>query len=366
MVRLDKSRIRSSLKRSSSNEEASGQETTTMPEPSDSSSSKTGSEIDKFSQYVLKQLIEESVPPTPSNFQIYFDKLLESRPLSFRQRINDLLESENANDDEHRAMIEKEVKEGFGKIKHMLQSIASVYKNISTMKNLVKKRLGELNVNSNHLAVQNIITAFEDDLQKLSSIMEKQLGVLKQNYDSAGEVLKTIEQEAIFDSRYGVYNKKHLLKTIEKELAAIDKFNYSNTLMALKIKDKVLNKILNTKDRAILLRNIAKLLLKTSRRSDVVAHYGEGIFTMVMKHTNIENAKKACDRIADLIYATSFFIGEIELDIDIELSVLELASGKTPEESIIATLDALQHSGKQKEIYTVASYASNSHTEDEE
>ena len=360
MVRLDKNKIRSSLgsrpaiKREPEKNETPEQQI--AEEPANSFPSSGGNDVEKFSQYVLKQLINESVPPTPNNFQIYFDKLLEGRPIAFRKRINELLEAESVNDDEYRAMMEKYVKEGFGKIKDMLQAIATVYKNIITMKGLVKKRLDELGVNTGQLAIQNIITAFEGDLEKLSTVMEKQLSSLKQNYESTGTILKSIEQEAIFDSRYGIYNKRYLIKSLIKESEGIEKYNYSSTLMLLKIKDAVLSKIPSTRDRSILLRNIAKLLLKTSRRSDVVAHYGEGVFAMVMKHTNISNAQKACERITELIYATSFFIGEMEIDIDIELSILELKNNKTPEESIITALDALKKSGKKLELYAIANY----------
>ena len=106
-----------------------------------------------------------------------------------------------------------------------------------------------------------------------------------------------------------------------------------------KIKDSILNKIINTKDRMILTRNIAKLLLKTSRRSDVVAHYGEGVFGMLMKHTDVNNAKRACERISDLIYATSFFIGDMEIDTDIELAIVPVGQEDTAEVLISLALD---------------------------
>lgn len=349
MVRLDKNKIRSSLGRRSEEIPVMTEQETVEP-----AGALGGSELEKFSQYVLKQLMSENVPTTPNNFQIYFDKLLETRPMSFRKRINELLEAENANDDDHRAAMEKEVKEGFTHIKGMLQSIATVYKNITVMKNLTKKRIDELNVNAGQLAMQNVLTAFAQDLNKLSSVMDRQMASLKAGYEKAGSTLKVIEQEAIFDSRYAVYNKKYLMQSLEKEREGIKKYGYATTLMVLKVKDEVLSRIPNSKDRAILLRNIAKLLLKTSRRSDIVAHYGDGLFAMVMKHTNIKSAKKACERITDLIYATSFFIGEMELDIDIELAIVELQSGKAVEESLTAALDAMPFSGKYLDPYAIA------------
>ena len=345
MVRLDKNKIKGPLTRGSVKD--------ADPSKTSSEAEKKGGELESFSQDVLTNLIDENIPPTPINFQIYFEKALDSKSLSFRKRINELLEIENANDDEHRSRLEKEIKEGFGQIKNMMQTIATIYKNITVMKGFIKKRLDELGVSSSQLAVQNVINVFENDLNKLGSLMDKQLTTLKDNYERAGSTLKTIEQEAIFDSRYDVYNKRYLLKSLESEREGIERYNYATTLMLLKVKDAALSKITNSRDRSILLRNIAKLLLKTSRRSDNVAHYGDGVFAMIMKHTDLESAKKACERIADLIYSTSFFIAEMELDIDIELSIVELKSDKSTEEYLGSALDALPNSGKKGEIYAI-------------
>ena len=46
-----------------------------------------GGELEKFSQSVLKQMIDENIPPTPTNFAIYFDKLLAPKPLLFKKEL---------------------------------------------------------------------------------------------------------------------------------------------------------------------------------------------------------------------------------------------------------------------------------------
>ena len=118
-------------------------------------------------------------------------------------------------------------------------------------------------------------------------------------------------------------------------------------MVLAKIKDSILNRIVNSRDRMVLTRNIAKLLLKTSRRSDVVAHYGDGVFGMLMKHTDVNNAKRACERISDLIYATSFFIGDMEMDTDIELAIVPITPGHTTELLVSVALDSLPKTGKR-------------------
>lgn len=345
MVRLDKNIIQSGLgKRPARQKET---------EENESKSQNTNGELEKFSLYVLKVLMDENIPPTPNNFQIYFEKLLDNKPLSFKKRINDLLESENVNDDECRVKMETEIKQGFSEIKSIMQVVSTVYKNLNIMKEIVKKRSAELEINSGQLSVTNITTALSEDLKKLSNLMKKQMEVLKNHYEKTGIILKDIESKAVFDSRFGVYNKRYLLSAIENECTSIEQFNHKSTLVLAKIKDTILNTIVNSKDKMVLTRNIAKLLLKTSRRSDVVAHYGEGVFGMLMKHTDINNAQRACERISDLIYSTSFFIGDSEIETDIELAITEIAPGFTTEEQIATALDALPKTGKKLEPYIV-------------
>ncbi|MBE0491540.1 MAG: diguanylate cyclase [Sulfurospirillum sp.] len=349
MVRLDKNKIQSALAKRPEIVKAKEEEVVVTP----SKAQNTDSELEKFSLYVLKVLTDENIPPTPTNFQIYFDKLLDNKPVSFKKRINELLEVEGVNQDEHRAKMELDVKEGFSQIKGIMQVVSTAYKNMGIMKEIIKKRTQELEVSSSQLSVQNVTSALSQDLKKLSGLMEKQMQVLKMHYEKTGEILKDIESKAIFDSRYGVYNRRYLLQSIEKECQSIQQYNHQSSLVLVKIKESLILQIINIKDRAILTRNVAKLLLKTSRRSDVVAHYGEGVFGMLMVHTDVNNAKRACDRIIDLIYATSFFIGDREVDTDIELVIVPIRPGHSMEEFVACGLDFLPKTGKRLESYLV-------------
>ena len=106
-------------------------------------------------------------------------------------------------------------------------------------------------------------------------------------------------------------------------------------------------------------RNAARLLLKTSRRSDIVAHFGGGIFTMLLKHTDLNSAQKACERIADLIYATSFFIGGDEIEVDIELGIMPIDPNYTTEETLFGALEVLPKTGKGLDIYMIGKFVTN-------
>ncbi len=313
----------------------------------------SNSELEKFSATVLKVMVDESVPPTPNNFQIYFDKLLETKPSPFKKRINEFLELEGSNNDENHARIEKEVKEGFAQVKSIMQVVSTIYKNLSIMQEIVKKRSGELEINPNQLAVQNIVSSLTEDLKKMFELTTKQIELLKDYYQKATSILQEVENQSIFDIKFGVYNRRYLLKAINDEIKLISSYAHPSTLVLAKVKESSLEKAVLKKDKDTVLRNVARLLLKTSRRSDIVAHFGEGAFAMVLKHTDLSNAKKACDRISDLVYQTSFFVGAVEVEADIELSIIALDTHHSTEEFLAATLEGLPHTGKKFIPYVV-------------
>lgn len=312
-----------------------------------------------FAQKVLEKLAEDNIAPTPYNFQIYFDTLLEDTPSQFKKDIDAIRQNEASSEDGQRVKMEKEIKESFGVVKNMVQSITSIYKNITLVKGVLQKRTTELSSTANQLSIQNIINNLEGDMAKFDTLVSRQLSSLKTNYEQAVTSLKTIEQESIYDTRYSIYNKKYLLDNMQSEAKAVLAHGYSTSLLFLKVKDAILSKIPHTKERLILTKNIAKLLQRTSRRSDVVAHYGEGIFAMLMRHTDIQSAKKACERVSALVTSSSFFIGEMDVDMDIELAVIEL-DGETPTEEILSLLlDALPKTSKNGTRYLVTKTLNN-------
>ncbi len=320
-----------------------------------SASTISSSEFEKFSFFVLKALADDNVPPTPNNFQIYFDKLLETKPAAFKKRIKDFLELEDSNNDENHARIEREVKEGFAQIKNIMQVVSTVYKNLNVMQEIVKKRSAQLETNSNPLSLQNIVSSLKEDLNKMFGLTTKQIDLLKEYYQKTTAIMQEVDNQSIFDVKFGVYNQRYLIKSIQDEIKLIQNYSHISSLVLARVKDEVLDKIPNKKDRDVVVRNIAKLLLKTSRRSDIVAHFGDGIFAMVLKHTDIQSAKKACERISELVYQTSFFVGEGEIETDIELSIIALDTEHSAEEFLSATLEELQHTGKKLVPFIVCS-----------
>ena len=59
------------------------------------------SDLEIFAKEVLSALISDNLPPTPNNFSLYFDRILDDKSESLKRQIGSILELEENNDDEH-------------------------------------------------------------------------------------------------------------------------------------------------------------------------------------------------------------------------------------------------------------------------
>ncbi len=313
----------------------------------------SANEIERFAISVLKKLIEDSIPPTPDNYRIYFEKLLDEKNIEFQKKIQELLEFEEGNYSENRVEIEKDIKDIFISINNIIKVVNAIYKNIKLIKQISIEARKELECNDNPLIIKNSATTFNNKIKQFVGSIDKQLENLQDKYKKAGETFKNIENSTIFDTRFGVYNKRYFIEQAKKEREKIKKFNYESSIVTLHIKESVLKKLPYTKDKIFLLRIIAKMLLKTSRRNDIVSYFGENSFIMLLRHTDMQNTKKACDRISEMITNANIVLNDMEIDIDVGIGIVLINKDVKIEESINCALEAMEQSGKNKEIYKI-------------
>jgi len=308
------------------------------------------SDIEAYSKEVLSALIADNLPPTPNNFSLYFDRLLEDKSENLRKQILALLELEEANSDENTIALEKSLKKGFISMKNMLSTIASLYKNMSLMTKILEKRKKELEAQPKTEEVMSIIHALEGDVTKLNSIVKTQSSLMKDIYDDTASIVKNVENETIFDNQFGIYNKRYLLTKIEQEIGLIKEFSHKSSLIMIELSRDLKKSVKNDKAVLLMTRTIARLLLKTSRRSDIVAHYGNGVFSMLLQHTDIESAKKASERLCDLVSNSNFFLADREIQLKISIGVTNLDALHSVEEIIVSAMDGIEKAYTKKNI----------------
>lgn len=300
------------------------------------------SDLEIFAKEVLTALIADNLPPTPNNFSLYFDRILEDKSESLRRQIGSILELEEDNEDEKSIELEKTLKMGFSSIKSMLQLSATLYKNISLMEKILDKRKEEIKSVPSLAGANDLLASLGNDVGKLSGILKKQITHMKTIYDETAGIVRQVESATIFDNHYGVYNKRYLLTKLEQERNLIDEFKHKSSLITLRLSRKTTETIQSEKAHQLMVRTVARLLLKTSRRSDIVAHYGDGTFAMVLKHTDIESAKRASDRLFELVSSSNFFIAEKEIQLRIAIGIVELNASTPVEELLVCSLNAME------------------------
>ncbi|MEA2092302.1 MAG: GGDEF domain-containing protein, partial [Campylobacterota bacterium] len=179
------------------------------------------SDLEIYSKEVLSALIADNLPPTPNNFSLYFDRLLEDKSENLRRQILSMLELEESNDDENTILLEQSLKKGFSSVKNILSVTANLYKNMALMTKILDKRKKELEENTEIQAAIGIATSLEGDVSKLNTILKKQSSQMKTLYDDTANIVKNVENETIFDNKFGVYNKRYLMTKIEQEVELI-------------------------------------------------------------------------------------------------------------------------------------------------
>ena len=300
------------------------------------------SDIEIYAKEVLSTLLADNLPPTPNNFSLYFDRLLEDKSENLRKQIHSILELEENNEDENTIALEQSLKQGFSSIKGILGVTANLYKNMSLMTKILDKRKEELANKPEAKEALAIITTLENDVTKLNSILKTQSTQMRSIYDDTAKIIKNVENETIFDNQFGVYNKRYLLTKIEQEMGLIKEFGHKSSLIMIELSRELKKSIKNEKAILLMVRTIARLLLKTSRRSDIVAHYGNGVFAMLLKHTDIESAKKASERLSDLVSNSNFFLADREIQLKISIGVTNIDPAYSVEEIVVSALDGIE------------------------
>ncbi len=299
------------------------------------------SDLEKFSKEVTKSLIADNIPPTPANYAIYFEKLLESKQSEVKEEIQHILEIEEQNDDEETAEFEKTFKEGFHYIRRVMQRVGHIYKSLKHLDMLIAKYEPRIKNSTDKTQLSSLATSLLADMNKLNSIIKKDTTEMKDLYQKTAHVVKKSEDNSIHDAQYGVYKKSYLIQKINQEINLVDKFNHDTTLLAVRIKERVFEHIKSDKAKSTITRTVARLLLKTSRRSDIIAHYEDATFMIILKHTDLENAKRNANRLKNMVTATNFFFGDREVSIDIDIGISKIVKDRISEETIICALEAL-------------------------
>ncbi len=290
--------------------------------------------VNLTSKQALAAMAKEKVIATPANYKSYFENQLEKCEPKEQKELQALIASEEEDESAYIATLEKEIHSAYLHIKKMAEIIAASYVKINETKKLTA------DVIKNPSPAQ--LNAYQEKLTKTVALLNKELKQTKENYRKTAEIISTFSKNTMFDKKYDVYNKQYLLKTLESIIKNAELFDYANTLLAVRIKPDIFSHIKLNRDKEMLNRTLAKLLYKRSRRSDIIAHYEDGIFMIVLKHTDVKLANITIERIKDMLESANFMIDGNEIEIALDFALRPIDKEDIKELIITETIDSLQ------------------------
>ncbi len=311
------------------------------------------SPLEGFAKKVFDQIIKEGVPPIPYYYKIYFLNMLDNESENFKKQVYEFITLEETNELEKDIEIEKKLKQAFKYSKDLLQHTAVLYKNAQFIKDIFKKYKEESIHIANPKMFERIVNSFEEKLNRINNKFNDELSEIKTLYSKNVEILKDIESNSMFDARYGIYNKKFFLKELQKEIKLINKFKHRSSVIVLKIKDEMFEALKSEKSKILLNRSVAKIMLKTSRRTDIVAHLGDGNFAMLLKHTDRVGACKTVERLSDIISNSAIFLEGEEINIKIVSGVVEIILDGEVEVCLARAMEMMEKAEKDDVLYYI-------------
>ena len=280
-------------------------------------------QLNMFSKQVTDRLIKDNIPPTPANFTIYFEKLLEDKTPTQKESIDKILDlnsSEYEIEKEYMSKTDSFLKENFDKTKKLMDGVNEIYSKVNKIKSAIKSKSVELTKNPTKANV----LSFEKSVSSMISSLQQSQESLKENYIGISALMKSFNKESIFDKKYGVYNKKYLFDSIEAELSNLKNFHYKGVIISFKVKDDILKSIKLQMDRDLIIKTVASIVLERSRRSDIIAHFDDGMFILLLKHTDTNQAQKAIKSIQELISFSNFFIDSKNIKVQFDYCIKEI------------------------------------------
>ena len=298
--------------------------------------------LGEYGLKVIQELSANGIAPTPYNYRIYFEKLLANQTQQLKDNASQHVENDQR-PAEQQVALEAKVIKAQSYMVNTLQQVGVLVKNLRLMQGILRKHEQEVETTNNAIAIQNIIAVFQKELDKLGEVIEHQLLDVKNAHDKAVSAIEDINNGVICNSAYGIYNRRFLEKRVESEAESGSiGGGYKSSLILVHISKNLEKRVNSDKTASIINRSLSKILQKVANRSDIVAYYDNGIFGILLSHSDKEEAKRFANRLIEKVVATNIIIGDEEISLNVCTGIAEINEMTKPKDIIKNALEALK------------------------
>jgi diguanylate cyclase (GGDEF)-like protein len=232
--------------------------------------------------------------------------------------------------------------------------LAAYFLSLSLVRPLNRLTSGAGKVASGDLEV-DVPVSSRSEVGYLTEVFNDMVARLRQGREELAAINETLRQKnfelheiSIRDSLTGLYNRKHLMETLDKEVSRSQRHNHSFSFLVVDIDHfKKYNDTYGHLAGDEVLRRLASVFTGSIRSSDYAARYGGEEFIIILPETGIEQGVEAAERIRTKV-AEEAFAGEGELiKVTISVGVSSYPENGEDAESVIRNADAALYEAKE-------------------
>ena len=189
----------------------------------------------------------------------------------------------------------------------------------------------------------------------LTEVFNDMVARLRQGREERAAINKTLRKKnkelhelSITDSLTGLYNRKHLMETLDKEVARSKRHKHDFAVLVIDIDDfKEYNDTYGHLAGDEVLSRLATVLEESVRSCDYVARYGGEEFILVLPEIGPEDGMKAAERIRKKVVRGNFAGDGETIQITVSVGVASYPKDGDDPQSIIRHADSALYKAKE-------------------
>lgn len=199
--------------------------------------------------------------------------------------------------------------------------------------------------------VVSVVTAIMDltEIQNAQSRLRSANAELERRVEEVHALQALLREQAIRDPLSGLYNRRYLDETLDRELARALREGYPVSIVMCDIDYfKALNDTYGHQAGDEVIRSLARFLREQARASDILCRYGGEEFLLVLPGMSPDNALERIDAWRKKLAERRVIFGPFELSTTVSFGIASYpAHGETPE-LLIAAADQALYLAKRK------------------
>lgn len=189
----------------------------------------------------------------------------------------------------------------------------------------------------------------------LTEVFNDMVARLRQGREELAAINKTLRKKnkelhelSITDSLTGLYNRKHLMETLDKEVKRSKRHKHDFAVLVIDIDDfKDYNDSYGHLAGDEVLSRLANVFMKSVRNCDYVARYGGEEFILILPEIGPEGGVKAAERIRKKVVKEKFAGDGKSIKVTVSVGVASYPKDGDDPQAIIREADAALYQAKE-------------------